>query len=207
MTTSMTKTFVFNKKKPEETPVDIKCEFSGFVDQPMFKYADFNFVRERSIPLVQKILDTCPLRYDGFERFLVDIKLHSLDKGECPCLFGWHLDGHPNPWHYDVPALYHLFLVGPMHSRTIFLKHPTELDVLDSEDPKKISENYCRQLADMKPDYYHAPENTWVTFTSEDFHSGPVFNKPANRVLLRVAETNWIVPRNKVVKEAFVQRN
>ena len=197
-------TFVFNKNKPKITPNGTNLRWELLSGQKMFKYAEFDIAYEKSLPCVKEILSTCPF-VGGFKHKLVDVKLHKLAEGECPCLFGWHLDGHPNPFKYEKPAIYHLFLIGPEHSRTLFLDAPVELDVIDDE-PKKVNDSYVQQLSVIKPPYHHAPESSWVTFTSEDFHSGPIVTTAANRLLVRIAETNWIEPRNAEVKEAFVQK-
>ena len=197
--------FTFNKIRPKITPTSFNPSWESFSGQKMFKYAALKVAYRESLGHVRGILDSCPF-VGGFKHKLVDVKIHSLQEGECPCIFGWHLDGHPNPFHYPKPSIYHLFLLGPEHSRTLFIDEPVELEVLADKDPKKINDDYVKQLKSLAPKYIHAPEASWVTFTSEDFHSGPVMSKPANRILVRVAETDYIEPRNSETKEAFKQR-
>jgi hypothetical protein len=170
----------------------------------MFKYADIRFTLNHSADVIKDILKSCPF-VGGFKNKLVDVKIHELNAGECPCVFGWHLDGNPDPFVYPKPEVYHLFLIGPEQSRTLFLDEPVELDV-KTGTPQQLDADYKKQLATLNPKYSHAPEHTWITFTSEDFHSGPIANSNARRLLVRVCETDHIKPRNTIVEESFVQK-
>lgn len=195
--------FTFNSKPPTFTP------YSGNITIPtehsMFKYADLRYVLPLCSKEISDLLLSCP--FDGtYKHKLVDIKIHDLNEGECPCIFGWHLDGHPNPHHYPRPAKYHLFLIGPEESRTLFLSEPVSLEVnLDSA--QNMDADYKRQLAIKKPNYFHAPEKAWTTFTSEDFHSGPIVKSNARRLLVRIAETDWISPRNRTTTEQYKEKH
>jgi len=193
--------FVFNSKPPILTPA-VKI---GIPEKhPMFKYAAMRYARAHSSEEINSVLNSCPLQ-EGYKNALVDIKIHELTTGECPCLFGWHLDGSPNPFDYEKPALYHLYLIGPKQSRTLFINEPVELEI-DQENPALLDASYKKQLAAKSFKYGNLPENTWVTFTSEDFHSGPIFNTNARRLLIRVAQNDHVAPRNKIVEESFSQK-
>lgn len=196
--------FIFNSNPIKQTPIDIDFNWDMLWSQPMFKYSDLKWAKLLNTNIVNSIIESAPLT-NKFKYQLLDVKMHDLNEGECPCIFGWHLDGHPNPKHYDTPAIYHLFLIGPEHSRTLFIKNPIELDVTIN-DPKEMDMDYKKQIKTINPEYIIAPEKTWVTFTSEDFHSGPIFSHPAQRLLIRIAETNWVKPNNKIVEKAYKEK-
>lgn len=196
--------FIFNHNPVKYTEVHKKYSFEDFHGQHMFKYADCNHVINKSKLVTREILRSCPL-VGSYEYNLVDIKIHSLEEGECPCLFGWHLDGTCNPFNLEKYSIYHLFLIGEEQSRTLFINNPVELEVIGNSD-QELEQNYRKQLDSMKLNYSHAPENTWITFSSHDFHSGPIITSSTNRILIRVCETNHVLPRNKEVKTSFKQK-
>jgi len=191
-------TFTFNSTKYNVGPiVDKGLIWTDLVNQPMFKYADYKFAYKNSIQTIKDILETCPTS-SNYKYKLVDVKIHSLKAGECPCVFGWHLDGYPDPFVTDKVSKYHLYLIGPKFSRTLFIDHPVTLEV--DHNPDNMNNSYVRQLANMPIKYSHLPDLQWCSYTNEDFHSGPKVTSAANRLLIRVVETNHILPRNKIMK-------
>lgn len=196
--------FIFNSNPAKLTPIELQFDWNSIFFQPMFKYADLNWAKDLNSNIVNEIISSAPLT-NKFKYQLLDVKIHDLNEGECPCIFGWHLDGHPDPSKYATPAIYHLFLIGHEHSRTLFIKNPITLDVT-IDDPKVMDADYKKQIEKINPEYIVAPEKTWVTFTSEDFHSGPILSSPAQRLLIRIAETNWVKPNNKIVEKAYKEK-
>lgn len=203
--------FIFNRFQPlyqKNQVLDIKSRpdfFDILKGQHMFKYADYNFAYQNSTPIVRNILDMCPVVQTIFPiskniKTLVDVKIHSLSEGECPCIPGWHIDGHPNPFKYDK-SYYHLFLIGPEDTRTLFIDHPVELDVEEGND-EQLPNSYVEQLKNIPVKSIHLPENVWCSYTNTDFHSGPYFASKSDRLLVRVAQTTHILPRNVIVKKA-----
>lgn len=196
-----TNKFLFNSPPLKFTP------FNGSIDipseHPMFKYAGLEYAKSFCNEAIKEVINSCPL-IGGFDYQLLDIKIHELSSGECPCIFGWHLDGTPDPIKGER-SYYHLFLIGEEDTRTLFLKDKVELSI-EGNSPQEIDSNYKKQLA-RKLDYFIAPEKTWITFTNEHFHSGPIAKSNSRRLLIRIAETNAIKPRNRIVDKSYVEKH
>lgn len=145
-----------------------------------FKYADVDFVYPRTNGLVKHIIETAPLT-GRFKRVLIDVKVQDLHPEICSCLPGWHLDGSMR----EIEVHHLCVLNGP---QTEFIDEPLHLPGTYPDNVKMIPQ-------DVK--ITTAREGFITTFTSLDFHRGVYATKPTRRLLVRLTETNVILPRNK----------
>lgn len=145
-----------------------------------FKYADVDFVYPRTNGLVKHIIETAPLT-GKFKRVLIDVKVQDLTPEVCSCLPGWHLDGSMQ----DIEVHHLCVLNGP---QTEFVNKPLFLSAGYPNNVKEIPDDVpVRQIR----------EGFITTFTSLDFHRGVYATKPTRRLLVRLTETDVILPRNK----------
>lgn len=151
-------------------PVDVR-------DMPPedYKYADVDYVYPRTNGLVKTIIETAPIT-GRFKRVLIDIKVQDLNPEICSCLPGWHLDGSMQ----EIEVHHLCVLNGP---QTEFINQPLFLDHRH-DIPDDVAVTTSR-------------EGFITTFTSLDFHRGVYATRPTRRLLVRLTETNIILPRNK----------
>lgn len=145
-----------------------------------FKYADVDFVYPRTSGLVKHIIETTPFT-GRFKRVLIDVKVQDLTPDIYSCIPGWHLDGSMREIEY-----HHLVVLnGP---QTEFIDEPLHLP---TEYP------HCVRLIPQDVKVTTAREGFITSFTSKDFHRGVRAEQPTRRLLVRLTETNVILPRNK----------
>jgi hypothetical protein len=170
-----------------------------FMEISPMKYADFTYARMAcNSSLVRYLLDSAPI-VGRHKRVLVDIKVHDLKEGEYTCMPGWHLDGSVNIHGADKqPELHHLFIAGPS-ARTEFLDIPIELPIDPKWDFAQKSRLIGAQLDKMKGlPVFTAPNCEFVTYDDSYFHRGTAAQQPCVRLLVRVTETDVILPQNKI---------
>ena len=168
----------YNAEPRGETPLG----FNEAWDLPPedFKYADLEFVYPRTNSLVRQIVDRTPLTHK-FKRVLIDIKVQDLHPELCSCVPGWHLDGS-----MQENEVHHLCVLnGP---QTEFIDEPLHLP---GQYPGIL--NMIPQSARVTS----TREGFITTFTSRDFHRGVYATRPTRRLLVRLTESNIILPRNK----------
>lgn len=167
----------YNAERRGETPLHLSewVDYLDYFPSEDFKYADLNFVYPRTSSLVRQIVDKAPIT-GRFKRVLIDVKVQDLHPGICSCLPGWHLDGSMREM-----EIHHLCVLnGP---QTEFIDEPLFLD--------------RRHLIPDNVRVASAREGFITTFTTFDFHRGVYATKPTRRLLVRLTETNIIMPRNK----------
>lgn len=168
----------YNSEPRGETPLGL-VDARDFPPED-FKYADVDFVYPRTNGLVKHIIETAPLT-NRFKRVLIDVKVQDLTPELCSCLPGWHLDGSMQ----EIEVHHLCVLNGP---QTEFIDEPLHL-------PGDYPNNVKLIPQDVK--ITKAREGFITTFTSLDFHRGVYTTQPTRRLLVRLTETNVILPRNK----------
>ena len=153
--------------------------------QHNYKYADVEWVYARSNNLVRQIIDAAPIS-KRYKRVLVDVKVQQLVPDRCSCIPGWHLDGSQR----ELELFHICVLNGP---RTQFIAHPILL-----------SSDYETALSQIPSTVKvtEAGESAITSYTSNHFHRGVYTEQPTVRLLVRLCETNTILPRNKIFTPA-----
>lgn len=119
-----------------------------------------------------------------FKHVLVDVKLHNLKQGDCPCLPGWHIDGGPN-----IESEYVLCTVGS--SLTEF---NTNQFTLPYNSNTKM---FCQELDLLMGEQVTSVLNDWqiVKYNNLTPHRGAIAFKSGKRLLIRVMGSNKILPQ------------
>lgn len=180
---------LFNAVKPTITRLSGVPEINEWPKED-WKYADVKHVHDRTTDLVRRVIAAAPLTY-RFKRILIDVKVQNLTPEICSCIPGWHIDG-AFPSENKPDDIHHLFVAnGPL---TEFINEPVMLNVDRTLLPDM--QHVLRQIPqDVKITTCAA--NAITTFTSRDFHRGVHAKTPTRRLLVRLTETNTILPRNK----------
>lgn len=143
---------------------------------------------------------------------VVDTKVHLLMPKFVPAIPGWHTDGVPrgvemNPAGKGKPNMraqveglvtaprYHILVTGT-HCPTLFMNEPKEFDVnldLDSD----LYANLTRQVNELNGEFetFATPASTVVEWDWWNLHTAQLSTGRGWRYLIRVAETDHIVPR------------
>lgn len=139
---------------------------------------------------VRQIVAQCPLRNDH-KRVLIDIKVQHLTPSKTSCIPGWHLDGPGNPLHPSKPEIHHLY-IHQEGGETEFIGKPFELHIDETMKHKTVVDMIPKKVPVTKTKPKH-----FATFTRFDFHRGINVKHPMIRLLIRLTETDTIIPNNK----------
>ena len=158
-----------------------------------WKYASAQWVlahAESTNDTLRNIIMQCPI-VGEHKRILLDVKVQDLVPSKTSCIAGWHLDGPENPLHNSKPEIHHLY-IHEEGGETEFIADEFELEInskmCQGDIVKMISE-------DVK--ITKTVAGSFTTFTRFDFHRGINVKKPMRRLLVRLTETDVILPRNK----------
>ena len=163
------------------------------------KYADMEYAMSAcNSDLVRTILLAAPI-VGKHKRIVVDVKVHHLKTGEYSCMPGWHLDGSLNVRNEPKESeLHHLLVIGPT-ARTEFLDDPVEFDL----DPKwdfaarsKVLGKILDKMENLAT--FTVPNAQFVTYDDSFFHRAAAAKFDCWRLLVRVTETDIILPQNKI---------
>lgn len=162
-----------------------------------WKYADIEFVLEQTSTneTLRSIISQCPL-VGKYKRILIDVKVQNLVPDRTSCIPGWHLDGPGNPLHPSNPELHHLY-IHETGGETEFIAEEFSLAITPDMSPQEISSMIPSGLRITK-----AKSGHFTTFTRFDFHRGINVSKSMKRLLVRLTESDTILPRNKPYKNA-----
>lgn len=187
--TAVTKKVKFNRGL-KHTPVKLENFEYPKVN---WKYASAKWVlshAESTNDTLRDIIFQCPI-VGNHKRILLDVKVQDLVPSKTSCIAGWHLDGPENPLHDSKPEIHHLY-IHEEGGETEFISDELDLEVNDSMLQKDI--------VSMIPDDVNITKSVagcFTTFTRFDFHRGINVKKPMRRLLVRLTETDVILPRNK----------
>lgn len=180
----------YNSKSPKVKGLNIFGD--NEVPKYSYKYADIEWLYPKLAPRYQVILDNAPITRD-YRYTLVDFKVQNLIKGKPTCLPGWHLDGPGHPLNPAKPETFHLAIFGN-DAPTEFISEPITIWTEDYDDWR----NMGRQLDRKKNiNYKSVPMMCWNTYGRFDWHRGPIAKNSGLRILIRITETDIIMPRNK----------
>jgi hypothetical protein len=186
------------------TAVIDKVKFNrGFVHSPVelstfeyptvnWKYASLEHVLEHpsTNQTLRDIIFQCPVM-NQHKRVLIDVKVQNLFPSKTSCIPGWHLDGPENPLHPSRPELHHLY-IHEKGGETEFIADSFELAIDSNMKQREIVKLIPENVSVTK-----SVAGCFATFTRFDFHRGINVKKPMKRLLVRLTETDLILPRNK----------
>lgn len=152
------------------------------------KNAEFDLIYKKSNHYIHYVLNNIKLR-NKHKYVAVDVKVHDLKVGECPCIPGWHCDTTIE-LRDELPEVHHLFVTGE-GCLTEFIDEPLSL---------KHGSLYELQRQIRKDVKVKAIDScTITTYGRFDFHRGPIAKINEKRLLVRVTETDIIVPNRNIV--------
>ena len=162
-----------------------------------WKYALLKHVQDHpsTNKTVAQIISQCPLR-GQHKRVLIDIKVQHLTPDVTSCIPGWHIDGPGNPLHPSKPEVHHLY-IHEEGGETEFIAEPFELEI-----DEEMSHAQIVKLIPSNIKITKTKACQFATFTRFDFHRGINVQKPMTRLLVRLTETDTILPSNKPYKNA-----
>lgn len=196
-------------KKPNMTAVIEKVRFNeGLRFTPVviedysmptvnWKYASLEYVMKHTSTngTLRQIVEQCPLNHQH-KRVLIDVKVQHLTPDVTSCIPGWHLDGPGNPLHSSRPELHHLY-IHEEGGETEFIADPFELEI-----DERMHHNDIVKMIPTNVRVTTTKAKNFATFTRYDFHRGINVLKPLKRLLVRLTETDVILPNNKPYKNA-----
>ena len=162
-----------------------------------FKYGEIETVRSMTSDYVREVIDSAPIG-GKHKNVMVDVKVHDLLTGRCPCLPGWHCDSVVRPDHPSQPELHHIFVTG-IHCLTLFIAEPVELDLLEEDESMQhLNHSFNEQIKEKYPNVKTTEVDSCriATFGRWDFHTGQFSKGDERRLLIRVSESDIIKPRN-----------
>lgn len=158
-----------------------------------WKYASARWVlshAESTNDTLRDIILQCPI-VGKHKRILLDVKVQDLEPSKTSCIAGWHLDGPENPLHDSEPEIHHLY-IHEEGGETEFISNELNLDVDSTMSQKEIVDMIPKDVNITK-----SVAGCFTTFTRYDFHRGINVKNPMRRLLVRLTETDVILPRNK----------
>jgi hypothetical protein len=176
------------------TPVELRDYSTPTVN---WKYASLDHVirHPSTNKTIIQIVEQCPLKLQH-KRILIDIKVQHLTPDITSCIPGWHLDGPGNPLHPSKPELHHLY-IHEEGGETEFIADQFELELDDQMQHNEIVKMIPPNVGITK-----TKAMNFATFTRFDFHRGIKVKKSMTRLLVRLTETDIILPNNKPYKNA-----
>lgn len=156
--------------------------------QISFKYVLLNQALEHSSPTIRKIIESVPI-VGEYKYNLVDVKVKKLNRGEFPCLPGYHLDCTMNPDHKTKPEIHHIYIFG-CNCKTKFVVSPI---IIPFQDDKLV--NVDAAILKQNPNIIELDEETLYRYNRFNLHAPSVAQSNGFRLLIRVTETDLITPR------------
>jgi hypothetical protein len=186
-------TAVIDKVRFNRGLVQSPVELSDFEYPTVnWKYASLEYVlKHRSTnETLRYIISQCPIRKQH-KRVLIDVKVQNLVPSKTSCIPGWHLDGPENPLHPSRPEVHHLY-IHEKGGETEFIADSFELGIDGGMKQHEIVKMIPENVSVTK-----SVAGCFTSFTRFDFHRGINVKKPMKRLLIRLTETDLILPRNK----------
>jgi hypothetical protein len=183
--------FIINPGIQKSSKLDLPLTPELFKTE-CFKYADWSYVYPKLNKSIQSILDTCPLK-NNKKYTLVDVKVHTLNKGQTPCIPGYHCDNTKLTFDNTDTDHYHLLVTGEpftefMLDSWVESNPPPQNKLLDSN---KVY------------DFFKVEAMTWYSYGNFNYHRGTEAQDNTTRLLLRVCESDKIRPRNEHFKPSY----
>lgn len=185
------------------SPIDVHGTLPTF----NLKNADINYalreVKEESTlhQLLNDLLVFANARQSlngPFKRILVDVKIHDLKIGECPCIPGWHLDGYQTRGTHRSNE-YLLVTYGV--NRTEYLEGNFRLTVPKDATAQQHMKSFQGQLLPLEGSARVLGDGELIGYNDQLFHRGPIAKEEGKRLLVRLCLTDFIPPENEKRKQ------
>lgn len=169
------------------------------IDQPNFKYADFEEAYSRSCPYVKTIMDEMRLHIAGKHRYtLIDIKHQEIKKDKLPAYGFWHTDVTLDITHPAIVERHTIFISGA-DCQTQFVNSLIYPNI-DHLDLKRWSDLYEQsiqmEINDSMANLLDIKEGMLYAY-GRDLHRATHAKKDGTRILIRATETDIIRPIKK----------
>lgn len=190
---------LFNKTPPLEGrqfPQPLAEDFP----REFWKNGDHDRVLKGTTDYIRNIVSAVEL-VGNHSRVLIDIKVQDLKPGMPTCIPGWHCDSVVDVNHPSRPEVHHLFVTG-FDALTQFIDEPIELNYPKDAPLSHLQE----QIKAINPKSRTLQSATWTTYGRTDFHRGAITRKAHRRLLVRVTETDLILPSMKPRKITPLER-
>jgi len=187
----------FNEKALELGPKLRQPRIEDLRGCSMFKYAPLDYIHGLT-PYVKKVIGHAPI-VGNHKYVLVDVKISKVQKGRWSCLRGWHCDVTMNPVRPERPEKHHLFVSGH-NCLTEFVKHPSLIQFDD-----KIRYPNKSWIDDQLEgcSVIEVPSCQYVTYGRRTLHRGPKAKEDEIRLLVRITETDIILPIKKTIGKFY----
>jgi hypothetical protein len=182
--------FTFHPVKKECIKEIESVDLDLISEQKSFKYCDIDYVYNNSTEYIRGLIDQFPI-VGNHKRVLVDVKLHYLEKDMYPCLPGWHMDCTLNPWHDSLPEVHHIYIDG-IECLTKFLNESFTLKF------KSNVPAYIKTSMNINAHkHWEIERNKIYRYDRFCLHSPSIAKESGMRLLVRVTETNIIIPNRR----------
>ena len=170
--------------------------------------ASMDFALHSGGPITRQFINKLPFSF--FDNVLVDVRVHSLQKGYYPAIPGWHLDWLPrtnkgeDPIVETIPDYDHVVLIVAETSLTEFVAEPSALVLPDKGAFEHANSelNLFKDVANLKTD--HVISGDMVQFTSRDWHRPSPAEGNEWRLLIRASRIDHKKPSNQLVTQSQV---
>lgn len=153
--------------------------------EPMFHRAKYSFVKKHCGPIVQKFIK------DLDKTWLIDVRLHKLQKGERPAIAAWHLDFYQKDYPMDFEN--RMVVIGDC-SLPEFVTSDLEVDDIE---PVTFLHGKSFESRQIK-------EGEIVSFTATDYHRATPAIKFGYRLFIRATNCTNIKEHNEMPKVSFI---
>ena len=176
-------------------------------EQSMYQ-ASTRFAYDNGGPITKEFIDKLPFYYH--DNVLVDIRVHSLQKGYYPAIPGWHLDWLPrtnkgeDPVVDTIPNYDHVVLIVAETSLTEFVSESTRFVLPEKGAFAHVNRELSlyKQAANLSTE--HVISGDMVQFTSRDWHRPTPAEGNEWRLLIRASRIDHKKPSNKLVTQSQV---
>lgn len=188
--------FTFNKTIPQlgkTFPQPLSDDFPTI----QFKYASFEHAYKNTTDYVRDILTAAPVK-NKHKHVVVDIKITDIEKNKPPCLPGWHCDTVIDPFNETQPENHYLFVSGQA-SLTEFIGSPITLEVDAQLKQQKLLASFREQIDNIEHLVWKMPSCQLGFYGRFHFHRGSIGLFDEKRLLVRITETDILLPRNRPI--------
>lgn len=161
------------------------------IKQKPFVFKDFDFSKIELNEIRHLIFHLEKLMLVKKKYLTIDLKIQHFKENSLTCKNpNWHLDGINNN--------YLIYSFGS--NLTSFLTNKIELDINSTNLPS-INSLLNQEIKKIdKLETFNASDFQPVTYTSNDVHKGNVCKNAGNRFFLRLCYSDYITPKNKILK-------
>lgn len=155
----------------------------------MFHKAEKDFVNERCGPIVKEFINDLP--WESWANWIIDVRLHFLEKGDRPAIDAWHLD-----FYSEVNSL-------NFENRMVVIGNCSLPEFVTSEiEVDKIEQ--ASFLTDAIFDSRPIKEGEKIAFTATDYHRAMPATKNGYRLFMRATNCSHIELENEMPEVSLI---